>query len=127
METQVDGAAAVETREHALYLNKGGQQRYCVVHRPSGEAKGGVLLAGPLGSERTYAYGVWVRWARALARRGFQVVRFDYRGSGESTGAFEEMSWRDWVEDGAVAAGLLDDAGGPVIVHGLRFGALVAE
>ena len=110
----------------AQYLATVGRQLYCVTHAATGDARARVLLLGPLGSERTYAYNTSVRWARTLADGGFDVVRFDYRGFGESTGSSAEASLHDLLDDAHAAVDLLDGEG-PLIVHGLRFGALVAE
>ncbi|MFP2933903.1 serine aminopeptidase domain-containing protein [Pyxidicoccus sp. 3LG] len=110
------------------YLTQGGDSLYFVHHRAPGRGRAAVLLAGPLGLERAHAYIVWTRWARHLAARGVDVLRLDYRGSGESTGRFEDMTFQHWEED--VRAGLAylrrECPGVPVVLHGLRLGALMA-
>lgn len=67
-------------------------------------------------------------FARTLAREGFDVLRFDYRGSGDSTGSAGEFTLDDNVEDAVVAAAELERrAGVPCSgVLGLRLGATVA-
>jgi pimeloyl-ACP methyl ester carboxylesterase len=80
-------------------------------------------MAGPFGLERQNAYLTWARFAGALAAAGFDAVRIDYRGTGESCGDFRDACLSDWVED--LASGL--DSGRPVVVAGLRIGALVAS
>jgi hypothetical protein len=69
-----------------------------------------------------------VRWARYLAARGVEVLRFDYRGTGESSGVFEEMSFEDWSQD---VQFLADSTASqlprvPFILHGLELGAIFA-
>ncbi|WP_426731570.1 serine aminopeptidase domain-containing protein [Myxococcus faecalis] len=110
------------------FLTQGEDSLYYVHHRARAERRAAVLLAGPLGLERAHGYVVWVRWARYLAERGVEVLRLDYRGSGESTGRFDEMTFPRWEED--VRTGLehlrAASPGVPVFVHGLRLGALLA-
>jgi hypothetical protein len=88
-----------------------------------------VLLVGPFASERHNSYGPWVRWARYLAERHIEVLRYDYRGVGESTGVFEEMTFEDWYEDTRLLAEWLNDRlpNVPLILHGLEIGALLAS
>ena len=110
------------------YLTQAEDSLYYVHHRAPGGCRAAVVLAGPLGLERSHAYVVWTRWARHLASRGVDALRLDYRGIGESTGHFEEMTFQRWEEDVRAALGHLRRAcpGVPVVLHGLRLGALLA-
>lgn len=84
--------------EQAGYFTVPGAHLYTVVHQVT-DPVARVLLVGPFASERHVSYHPWVRWARYLAARQIEVVRYDYRGVGESTGVFEEMSFEHWSED----------------------------
>jgi pimeloyl-ACP methyl ester carboxylesterase len=109
------------------YLEVGGERLYHVLHGcPKPTLR--VLLAGPFASERGNSYIPWVRWARFLASHGLQAVRFDYRGVGESSGEFEEMSFADWAEDIQAVAEQVraKSPGGPLVLHGLGMGGLLA-
>jgi len=99
-----------------------------VHHRAVGERRGAVLFIGPLGLERTHAYASAARWGRTLAAAGFDTMRFDFRGIGESTGEFGEMTFDAWARDVARAHEELTRAcpGLPIGLHGLRGGALFA-
>lgn len=55
-------------------------------------------------------------WARDRARA---FLRFDYRGCGESAGAFEDFTLADWRDD-ALAA--IDSVDGPVVLVGSSMG-----
>lgn len=113
--------------EKAGYLEVGGQHVYLVVHQarnPIARA----LLAGPFASERYASYIPWVRWARFLASRGIEAVRFDYGGVGESTGKFEDMGFYRWSAEVEVLARWLKSQQPdlPLVLHGLELGALLA-
>ena len=88
-----------------------------------------VLLVGPFASERHSSYIPWVYWARYLAAKGIEVLRYDYRGIGESDGVFEEMSFADWSQDVHLLAKWLKDQSPdlPLVLHGLGMGALLAS
>jgi len=126
MQAQYDSA---ENRlEEAGYLEVSGAHLYTVLHEvPNPAAR--LLLVGPFASERHSSYVPWVRWARFLAARGIETLRYDYRGVGESTGAFEDMSFADWTEDVKSLAGWLKGRSpdAPLILHGLECGALLAS
>jgi hypothetical protein len=88
-----------------------------------------VLLVGPFASERHSSYIPWVRWARYLAARRIESLRYDYRGIGESTGVFEDLSFDDWIEDISLLANWFQDRQPrvPLVLHGLQLGALLAS
>jgi hypothetical protein len=113
--------------EHAGYCKVSGVYLYTVLHEvPDPLAR--VLLIGPFASERHNSYLPWVRWARYLAARGIEVLRYDYRGIGESTGVFDEMGFDHWIEDVALLADWLKSRSpeAPLVLHGLEVGALLA-
>jgi hypothetical protein len=111
----------------ARYLDHEGEQLYVVLHGAENPAAQ-VLLAGPFPSERVFSYLPWVRWGRYLARNGIQALRFDYRGCGESTGAFEKQSLTGWMDDMRACIAFLrsQTPGLPLVLHGLGFGGLLA-
>jgi alpha/beta superfamily hydrolase len=114
-------------KEHAGYCKVSGAYLYTVLHEvPDPLAQ--VLLIGPFASERHNSYLPWVRWARYLAGKGIEVLRYDYRGIGESTGVFDEMGFDDWREDVEVLTGWLKSRSPevPLVLHGLELGALLA-
>jgi exosortase A-associated hydrolase 2 len=65
--------------------------------------------------------------ARALAARGWAVLSIDLAGCGDSSGDFEDASWRDWVDDALFAYRWANEHfSGPCWIWGLRAGCLIA-
>lgn len=114
--------------EQPGYLDLSGEHLYVVLHGAT-KPIARVLLVGPFASERHYSYIPWVRWARFLAARNIEVLRYDYRGIGESSGMFREMALSDWCEDVTFLATWLEDRTPevPLVIHGLELGALLAS
>lgn len=63
------------------------------------QRRGSLLLCGSLLDERKHLYRDIVNLSRALSREGFVVLRFDYRGFGESTGASWQVHLPNCVDD----------------------------
>jgi hypothetical protein len=117
-----------ESQEQAGYLEFAGAHLYTVLHKVA-DPVARVLLVGPFAAERHFSYIPWVRWARFLAARQIETLRYDYRGVGESTGDFEDISYDHWNEDVKFLAGWLKrrSPAAPLILHGLELGALLAS
>jgi len=115
--------------ETPSYLAHEGRQLYVVHHASATRPpRTTVVLAGPMTLERAHSYLSWVRLARNLALNGYDVMRFDYRGVGESTGDFRTKSFPGWLADLlAVVRYAQSLNGGRVVVLGLRLGALLAK
>jgi hypothetical protein len=118
----------VQPNEHAAYFPAGAEQLYTVRHQGDNPI-GRVLLVGPFGADRHYSYIPWVAWARFLAAHNLEVLRYDYRGAGESTGTFSDFTFADWIDDVRRLAGWLREQSPslPLVIHGLELGALLAS
>ncbi|MEW6072543.1 MAG: hypothetical protein AB1726_08125 [Planctomycetota bacterium] len=121
-------AAGIPPLEVPAYLPFEGEELYVVHHPTAGPPRARALLAGPFASERPHAYGCWVRWARTLAARGVECLRFDYRGTSESTGRFADHCLTTWRADVEHLARWLAarEPRRPLVLHGLRLGGLLA-
>lgn len=100
-------------------------------HEPTGTLAGSllpVLVCPPIGHELTRAHRAVKLLSQALARAGHSVLRFDYRGQGDSAGDSADGGVEAWCED--IAHGLDELAGSSgrrtVSVVGLRLGATLA-
>jgi len=119
---------AKHLREHAGYFEVPDAHLYTVLHQVENPLAR-VLLVGPFASERHFSYHPWIRWARYLADRQVEVLRYDYRGVGESTGLFEDITFENWADDVSALASWLADRSPsvPLILHGLEVGAILAS
>lgn len=111
----------------AAYFPVRGAHLYTFLHEVQNPVAR-VLIIGPFVSERHNSYLPLVRWARFLAERRIEVLRFDYRGIGESTGKFDEMGFENWNEDVQSLAGWLANRHPrvPLLLHGLGGGGILS-
>ncbi len=106
-----------------------GARLFGVVHAPSGGvARAGVVICPPLGRQHLDTYSGLKLLAQGLCANGFAVLRFDYRGTGDSTGKqCQDSAVDDYVESIRTAVGYLQASGVErVALVGLRLGALLA-
>jgi alpha-beta hydrolase superfamily lysophospholipase len=131
-ELPVRSSGAIETpMARVRYLAYEGRYLFAWHHgpHPTIRRRGAVVLCPPLGSDYVVAYRVWRILAERLAGAGFDVLRFDYEGTGDSSGDLEEPGRLEaWfgnigrvVEEARALAG-----GGDVTLVGLRIGATLA-
>ena len=87
-----------------------------------------VLLCNPFGQEAIFAHRMFRVMANRLTQLGFQVLRFDYHGTGDSSGECTEATLERWAHDVATASEELMETGGAkgVAWVGLRLGAAAA-
>ncbi len=86
---------------------------------------GGVVIVPSVGYEARCSKGALRQLARQLAVSGFVALRFDFRGTGDSSKDFSEvLPNSDWVFDVANAVDFLHSLGlASVSVVGIRLGA----
>ena len=113
-------------QQQQYYRDHQGTQFFFSLH-PAAEDKAtgtAVLLAPAMYEELQEARQAAVNFANGLAEKGITVLRFDYRGQGESGGEMHEYSPSDLVDDICFAFKELQQAGTfkQIGALGVRFG-----
>jgi alpha/beta superfamily hydrolase len=94
--------------ETPFFFARGEAQLFGVLHSPVGlVTRSGFVLSHPFGEEKLWSHRVFVSLARTLARRGHAVLRFDYTGSGDSSGSTLDVSLETHLADLTAAIGAL--------------------
>jgi pimeloyl-ACP methyl ester carboxylesterase len=102
-----------------------------IYHAPGSDAAlgAGVVLCNPLGYEAMCAHRTYRHLARRLAAAGFDVLRFDYHGTGDSSGRGDEPDrLRAWLDSVHAAVDELRQLAGvtSIDLFGVRLGGTVA-
>jgi pimeloyl-ACP methyl ester carboxylesterase len=119
-------ASSIQT---PFFFGPSNQQIFASYHPPVGGG-GQVLtvICPPLFNEYMRTQLALRELAISLAERGQHVLRFDYRGTGDSFGDLGEVAVSDWIEDIALAVREGRELSGSSVVQllGVRAGALLA-
>lgn len=102
---------------------------FAVHHRPAGRPRRGVVLCHAMAEEKLWSHRVYVDLARRLAGEGAAVLRFDFRGEGDSDLDFEQTDLATRADDAVRAAQVLlglEPALTAVTYFGHRLGAASA-
>ena len=116
--------------ETPLYFLNDKQRLFGILHKAEGtQQKLGWVFCHPFAEEKLWAHRVYVNLARALAKKSWPVLRFDYRGYGDSEGNFEDFTIDDQLADiDCAIARLMTEVPElqSVGLVGLRYGATLA-
>jgi exosortase A-associated hydrolase 2 len=114
--------------EDQQFLDLNDERVFATIHHPSGQWTRAVVMCHPLGEEKLWAHRVFVSFARDLAAAGFAVLRFDFRGEGDSDREFERTSLETRIEDACLAVDAVRalNSSAEVSMVGLRLGATIA-
>ncbi len=114
----------------AFFFGNSKEPLYGVYHSPQVAAPldEGIVICVPFGQEYMRSHRAVRQLAMLLAKQGFHVLRFDYRGTGDSSGEIENVSPTLWLADIATAVEELKEMTGvdKISLVGLRLGALMA-
>jgi pimeloyl-ACP methyl ester carboxylesterase len=116
-------------KERQVLIPSGEGRLAGMLHLPEGDARPtGLVLCAPFGDERKSAWRALTQLSRSVARAGWPVVRFDYRGCGESPGDFIQATLETRLNDIVAAGEYLERELGleQLCVAGLRLGATLA-
>jgi len=113
-----------------FFFGESKNQLYGVLHPMQGTAKkpASVLLCNAFGQEYMRSHRALRQLAVMLSKQGYDVLRFDYRGTGDSALELDEVDAQDWKDDITIAIDELKDISAVQSVHviGLRLGGLLA-
>ena len=98
------GRGLVEQR--VAFTSRDGVTLSGIYRKTEGTPKAGIVLAHGITVEKDYE-GFYPGLSVELARHGFESLRFDFRGHGESEGTPEEMTLTGEVQDLAAAVRFL--------------------
>lgn len=88
-----------EQRE-AITLENDGKKIFGIFHRPVGVNNvPAVIICPGFGGNKSGKFRIFVSLAQELAKRGIAVLRFDYRGSGDSEGESGEITIEGKLKD----------------------------
>lgn len=96
-------------RYPVTFFNEG-QKIFGVVHRPEGPEGTlypAVIICHGFTGQKVEPHRIFVKAAEALVEKGFLVLRFDFRGSGDSEGDFQDMTFEGEVSDAIKAVDYL--------------------
>lgn len=121
---------AVERTVTPLFFGEEKSPLFGVYHKPRArmQRSAAVLLCHPGSEEYMRSHWAYRQLAQNLARAGYPVLRFDYFGTGDSSGATDSGTCARWLEDIHTAAAQLKTLSGKGAIHivGLRLGASLA-
>jgi len=126
------GMSTLTTREPISFVNEG-QKLIGVLHRPAAvnqdKIPAVVLFHGFTGT-KVERHRIFIKASEALAREGIAALRFDFRGSGDSEGDFQDMTLQGEISDARVsldyASGVPGVDGNNIGILGLSMGGAVA-
>lgn len=96
-----------ESREPIVLSNEN-QKIFGIIHRPlNSQFSPAILMCHGLAGNKIGRYRSYVTAATELVKKGFTVLRFDYRGSGDSEGELSEMTLMGAVSDTLVGLNYL--------------------
>ncbi len=93
--------------EQPLFFEIGADRLFGMLHLPDGRPRHGLVLCHALAEEKLWSHRVFVALSRELANRGMAVLRFDFRGEGESDLDFEQTGIASRIDDAVRAAEVL--------------------
>lgn len=115
---------------HPFFFNNIDKALFGCYHKPSVDTKRkcAVLLCYPTGHEYERCHRAFRQLADQLALSGFPVMRFDYFGSGDSAGDYNDATLDQWRSDIKYALEICKKQSGceQIAVIGLRLGATLA-
>ena len=123
-----DGQAPVMPRLEPFFFGPDDRSLFGLLRRPPTPRGAGVVLCAPHGHEFIRCHRALRGLGHQLALAGFDVLSFDYHGTGDSGGDYEDATLPGCVQDTGAAIDALVARAAPrfIAVLGLRVGGAVA-
>lgn len=86
-------------KEEKVYFENEGQRITGILHRPDSTNPPAVIMCHGFTGNKGEEHDIFVHAAKKFCENGFAVLRFDFRGSGESEGEFVNMTIAGEVND----------------------------
>jgi alpha/beta superfamily hydrolase len=116
------------SRRRQVFVDVAGGWCFTVLDEPAGPARGLVVCAHGLTGDRSGPAELLAQWAVSVGDLGVAVVRFDFRGSGESSGCWADTTFAGMVSDlvavGQWARSLVGPV--PLVTAGISIGGVPA-
>jgi exosortase A-associated hydrolase 2 len=91
---------SASAEEIPFFFTHGSAQLFALLHKPRTAIKRtAFVVSHAFAEEKLWSHRVTVNFARALAERGYPVLRFDYRGAGDSSGMTQDTSLQTHLDD----------------------------
>lgn len=88
-----------EIRE-AVTLTNNGEKIFGILHRPlQATSVPAIVICPGFAGNKSGKFRMFVNLGKELAKRGIAVLRFDYRGSGDSEGEFRDVTLKGKISD----------------------------
>ena len=91
--------------EKPVIFESEGKKLSGIVHLVEGKKTPGVILFHGFTGHKAESHFIFTRLARLLCKNKISVLRFDFMGSGDSEGNFEDMTFITEMKDGENAVG----------------------
>jgi hypothetical protein len=92
----------MKTTEEQIIIRTDRHKLYGMLHLPEaglGKKHPAVIICHGFIGNKNGQHRLFVKAARALSQEGFAVLRFDFSGSGESTGDYKDITLTQQVEE----------------------------
>ena len=120
-------SAARSLTEEPVFLGAGDERLFAFLHPAAQAARGTIVMCHAFAEEKLWSHRVYVTFAREAAQAGFNVLRFDMRGEGDSALDFEQSSIETRIGDTLRAVAAAKDRWSrDVVLVGHRLGGSIA-
>ena len=116
-------------KSQPLFIPLAGQSIFALAYVPLNKNRHEtIIICPPDPQDCMRSHGALVLLARRLQQEGFGVLRFDYRGTGDSEGSSVAIDLDSWLQDALGAAEFIQNLwpGMRLSLIGLRLGSCIA-